>query len=146
MSVTPLRPIQQVLPGQLAPTPVRRGDAGLDGLVLPLVAAGVIPAQSAMAALSEHSETGRHIFEIIQSRQWVPPNVLYNRIAGYWAVGQADLARTPPDPRLLDRLDPLECLRDGIIPWHQVGDATVIATAYPDRFGDQLPRLQREFG
>ena len=146
MSVTQLRPIQQVSPDQLAPIPTSLAELSVENLVLTLVATGVIPAKPAMAALARHSDTGRHLFDILQSSQWVNPHALYNQIADYWSVGQADLRRAPPDARLLARLGPLDCLRDGVIAWRQVGDATVIATAYPDRFAQHLPRLQREFG
>ena len=44
-----------------------------------------------------------------------------------------DLDRTPPDPRLLNRMPPAFWLRHGAVPWLRLGDAVVVAMADPSR-------------
>ena len=52
----------------------------------------------------------------------------------------------PPDPRLIDRFGAQNCLREGLLPCHTMGDGAVVAAASPEAFARCGPRLTHLFG
>lgn len=61
--------------------------------------------------------------------------------AEFWGVQQIDLTRSPPDPTLLDQLDPKFMLKYNILPWKSHSGTTLIATAAPAEFDQIVPLL-----
>lgn len=57
-----------------------------------------------------------------------------------WALSRqhnmqlADLDEAPPSPGLAGRLPSAVCLRHAVVPWMELGDTLLVATARPDRF------------
>ena len=52
----------------------------------------------------------------------------------------------PPDISLMLRLGAADCLRLGLLPWRQIGGATVVLSSRPDQTRRHLSRLQGLFG
>jgi cellulose synthase/poly-beta-1,6-N-acetylglucosamine synthase-like glycosyltransferase len=61
-------------------------------------------------------------------------------------LGRADLARTPPDPALLDPRDVPVYLRHGLLPWRRVGRVTTYASADPADLARGIARLHARPG
>jgi cellulose synthase/poly-beta-1,6-N-acetylglucosamine synthase-like glycosyltransferase len=61
-------------------------------------------------------------------------------------VPVVDLRVVPPDPRLIDEIGAVGCLRDGVMPWRRVGDRTVVVTAHPAECLQRMPVLSAAFG
>ncbi|WP_282025568.1 glycosyltransferase family 2 protein [Limimaricola cinnabarinus] len=59
--------------------------------------------------------------------QGAPPAAAH----GHGAGGEIDLARMPPDPRLLRRFGALRALRLGVLPWRRIGGRVVILCSAP---------------
>ena len=53
---------------------------------------------------------------------------------------------SPPDISLVLRLGASECLRFGVLPWRQIGGATVVLSSRPDQIKRHQSRLQRLYG
>ena len=52
----------------------------------------------------------------------------------------------PPDARLIDRIGAATCLRDSILPWRRIGDATLVLLPRPELFLRHGPLLEATFG
>jgi len=107
-----------------------------------LLADGVVAPHAMLQALSG---PGPLTVELL-GRGLVDHAAFYRALARYHTIGLADLAATPPDARLIDRLGALECLRLGLLPWRRAGEATVIAVADPQDFTRHLASLTAVFG
>ena len=68
------------------------------------------------------------------------------RQAGLLAGAMIDPRVTPPDISLVLRLGASDCLRFGILPWRQIGGATVVLTCRPDQIKRHQGLLQRLYG
>ena len=60
--------------------------------------------------------------------------------------GQIDPRTTPPDISLMLRLGASDCLKLGLLPWRQIGGATVVLSCRPDQTLRHLARLESLFG
>lgn len=146
MSVTPLRPIL-IAPAGL-PAAVRVGYAApsADGLALALLRDGAVRPQEMMLATAHRRAHQGRLADILLSRGYTDAQHLYAVMARHWSVGLADLNIAPPDLRLLEAVDPVACLRHGILPWQIRGGATVIACAYPEEFSNHRAWLEAIYG
>jgi len=79
--------------------------------------------------------------DILLAHSWVNEADLMAALSLLWGVRVVDLVAEPPDPRLIDRFGADFCLREGLIPWRQIGAAMVVATARPEDFA----RLRAQF-
>ena len=70
---------------------------------------------------------------------------LQKRVDGAGAA-QIDPRLSPPDISLILRLGASDCLRHGVLPWRQIGGATVILSSRPDQIKRHLSRLELLFG
>lgn len=107
---------------------------------------GVISGDSLVNALASRSGRQGRITDILLARALLPTDRIYVALAAHWQTSVIDPARTPPDPRLVDRLGATTCLRHSLLPWRDVGGATVIATAKPDEFFRHREHLVGLFG
>lgn len=66
--------------------------------------------------------------------------------AGDAGGAQIDPRLSPPDISLMLRLGASDCLRLGVLPWRQIGGATVVLTCRPDQIRRHHALLQQLFG
>ena len=111
-----------------------------------LLREGLVAPDDIVQALSLHARQRGRLADILLARGMIDEARLYRALGRHWGVELADLAALPPDPRLVDGLGAKACLRDGLLPWRQIGDLTVIATAYPEDFARHRARLNERFG
>lgn len=83
---------------------------------------------------------------ILLAHDWVTEAQLIDALAVQWSAQTIDLSAEPPDPRLIDRFGVELCLQNGILPWQQIGDSTIVATSRPDDFATLCDRLPRRTG
>ena len=129
MSVTPLRPILIAPAGYAAAEPVAPALPSLEGLARALHREARVMPQHVMQAMAQQRRNQGRLVDTLLSNGHAEAAWLYPVIARHWSVGLADLAAIPPDQRLIDRVDPVTCLRHGVLPWQLRGGATVIASA-----------------
>lgn len=147
MPALPLTPILHAFEGHTPAAPgVAPGGRTEVTLGVMLLREGTVAAHDLIPALALQSRQRGKLIETLLSHGLVSEPALYTALARHWAVGIADLIALPPDPRLIDRIGPTRCLRDGVLPWRSVGDATVIVTAHPDRFRRHRDALSGIFG
>ncbi len=133
--------LRLVPPGERMLQPRRRGLLGER-----LVAAGALDPADLARALALQTREESRIGEILISRKMISESDLRAALAGQWRAESADLVSEPPDPALVAALTPQRCLRLGVVPWQRVGGATLVATAWPERFGVHRPELEAALG
>lgn len=84
--------------------------------------------------------------EILLAHGWVTEDALTRALTRQWRTTRLDLARMPPDPRLIDKAGADFCLTHGVVPWRRAGGVTWVATSRPEEFARLQPRLPAEFG
>ena len=146
MSVTPLRSIHRFLPGASAPSPVVLPRPTVQTLAAKLIQDRVVQPHVMLQVLAQNTHRGRHLADLLLAHPALPPEALYDCIAQHWGVGHIDLMALPPDPRLTAGFNHVSALKDGLLPWRKVGQATVIVTAYPDLFRRHRAWLEERFG
>lgn len=128
----------------IAPLPAR--PAAPRPLGPQLLRQGLVAPHDMVQALALQAKGHGRLLDILRAGEMISETALRDALAHHWGAGHADLRTTPPDPRLIDRIGAKACLRDGLLPWRQIGAATVIATASPDDFARHRARLGRVFG
>ncbi len=146
MSVTPLRPILIAPAGHAVAEPVSVTLPSIEGLALVLHREARVKLHHMMQAMTRQQRSQGRLVDTLLSNGHAEVTTLYRVMSRYWSVGLADLATTPADHRLLDRVDPVTCLRHGLLPWQVRGGATIIASAYPEDFTHHRPWLEEIFG
>lgn len=146
MSVTPLRPMLIAPAGRPAAGDVNCQPLSVEGFAVALLRLGVVKPLHLMPAMALHRQNQGRLVDLLLACGRVDEQALYAAMAAYWSVGQADLAATRPDRRLQDAINPVDCLRHGILPWRISGGTTIIACAYPEEFVRHRDWLQNTFG
>jgi hypothetical protein len=111
-----------------------------------LSAMGVIPAQGHAVLLSDLTRGAQRLPDLLLARGLCTGAQLYPALGLIWGLETVDPAVAPPDPRLIDRIGPATCLREGLLPWRDVGGATVILSAYPEEFARHRATLEAAYG
>jgi glycosyltransferase XagB len=145
MSVIPLRPIHRFSAVGALPRPAAAPQPGLHGFVTLLMRNGLVAPHQVLQAIALH-KTQRRLTETLLAQQAISPQRLYDSLAQHWSVGVARLHADPPDPRLTQQISSVTALREGLLPWRKIGEATVIVTAYPEEFTAHKPWLTEKFG
>ncbi|MGV8987100.1 MAG: glycosyltransferase [Cypionkella sp.] len=115
-------------------------------LAISLLRDGVLAPHTLLQALARHSERpGSPLIDLLLDHELVAEGPLYAALHRLTGVGPADLSATA-DPRLIDRLDPVFCLSERLLPLRKLGHATVIAAADPEVFAKHRSRLEQAFG
>ncbi|MBI1171293.1 glycosyltransferase [bacterium] len=115
-------------------------------MAIHLLREGVLAPHALLQALARHSERpGSRMTDLLLDHGLVAEAPLYAALHRLTGIGPADLSITP-DPRLIDRLDPVFCLSEQLLPLRNLGHATVIAAADPAAFSRHRLRLERVFG
>lgn len=123
-------------PRPLAPKPLRLSD---------LLRNGVLQVHDLPAAARATAGQPDRSIERLLARRVVAPDPLYRLLAREYGYGLADLAEAA-DVRLIDRLGALTCLTEGLLPWRQVGNRTLIVAATPEAFHKNRDLLAQTFG
>ncbi|MDO9640494.1 MAG: glycosyltransferase [Pseudotabrizicola sp.] len=139
---------QLLLPSAVAPVPVpgfappRKADT----LGVALLRDGLVHGDALVTALAQQTRLRGRVTDIVLSRAALPPDQMYAALAAHWETSVIDPVQDPPDLHLIDRLGAGACLRKSMLPWRNVGGATVIATAEPEDFDKHLDHLTALFG
>lgn len=120
-------------------------ETAVGAVALALVEDGAL-APAALAACLDGAAPAGPQARLARLRAHLGPGRLEAAFARHFRLGQADLAATPPDARLIEALGPARCLRLGVVPWRRAGSVTLVATARPDRFPEQRPALEAALG
>lgn len=99
-----------------------------------------------LKAVAIHQREDLPLGDILLAHGWIAEDALMAALAEQWQAEVPDLARHPPDARLIDRLGAAACLSRGLLPWRRLGGITVVVTARPTAFAAELPRLEAELG
>ena len=99
-----------------------------------------------LKALALRERQDVRLGDILLTHGWVSEADLMAALANQWGARILDLASDPPDARLTDRLGADLCLKEGVVPWRQIGAAMVIATARPAEFARLRERLPAGLG
>jgi cellulose synthase/poly-beta-1,6-N-acetylglucosamine synthase-like glycosyltransferase len=116
------------------------------GLGRLLVESGTLRPQDLAEARAAREGTALRLGDVLLARGLITPVELFRALARLYGTALADLASDPPDVRLTDAVGLDLCLANRCVPWKRVGDTTVIACAYPDRFARIAPQMPRSFG
>jgi glycosyltransferase XagB len=71
------------------------------------------------------------LIDVLLSRAWVKPRVLYKLLAERFGVPFVDLMADPPDETLLDEAKSQDYAAALTLPWKKQGNRTIFATARP---------------
>lgn len=107
---------------------------------------GLVSSDDVLRALSSHRREAGRLPDVLRARGFVRESDLLAVQAHNWGIAVIDLATALPDPRLIDAVGAMTCLRHGLVPWRQVGDVTVVALARPEEFPDLRPMLEARLG
>jgi hypothetical protein len=104
-----------------------------------LLQSGLVSSDDVLRALSSHRREAGRLPEALRARGHVRECDILDVKARNWGIRVVDLAATLPDPRLIDAVGAMTCLRYGLVPWRQVGDVTVVALSRPEDFPPSAP-------
>lgn len=121
-----------------APQPVARPREPLGPI---LMAGSAISAERLREARAISQQQDSPLADVLLARGFVTEAGLMAALSRQWQVPLADLERTPPDPRLIDRMGVPFWVTHAAAPLASAGGATVIATARPDGFAALAERL-----
>ncbi len=119
---------------------------GDEKLGVMLLRDGVVASHDMISALALHARRRGRLTDILLARGMVAEQPLYAALSRYWGAKLVDVAAAPADPRLIDQLGALQCLRKGLLPWRRIGGATAIVTAQPEDFTRHKDDLVAIFG
>lgn len=96
-----------------------------------LVRSGRLAPEALAAALSAQRGQDTLLGTILVVQGLLSPDALADALSEQSGLARIDLAREPPDPILLQGVDPLVCLRLDALPWRRTADGLEIAVANP---------------
>ncbi|MEH7826632.1 glycosyltransferase [Gemmobacter denitrificans] len=122
------------------------GGPNAETLGIQLVRDGLVAPDDLVQALALHAQQRGRLVDILLSRGMISEIALFRALARQWTAQIVDLQQDPPDPRLIDKLGTATALRDGLLPWRQIGNVTVVVTAHPEDFKRHRAGLISVFG
>jgi cellulose synthase/poly-beta-1,6-N-acetylglucosamine synthase-like glycosyltransferase len=99
-----------------------------------LIEAGLLHDEDAPAAEAAARDLDLPLARVLLLRQSVEEEALLAALGRVYRVGRADLVGQPPDPTLASLLPRHLALECEAVPWRQIGDTVLVATARPDLF------------
>ena len=111
-----------------------------------LVEIGELSAGDMLKAVAVRTREDVQLGAILLANHMVSEHGLFRGLAAQFNCDVADLAKTPPDARLIDEIGADRCLNEGFVPWKRVGAATIIATCRPEHFGEIAKTFPPDFG
>ncbi|TGD42373.1 glycosyltransferase [Pseudotabrizicola sediminis] len=132
----------------VAPVPVAAFPAPTkaETLGVVLLRDGLVQGDALVNALAQQKRRHGRVTDVLLSHAALPPDQMYAAVAAHWETSVIDPAQSPPDLHLMDHLGAGACLRKSMLPWRNVGGATVIATAEPEDFDTHRAHLTALFG
>ncbi|WP_237684922.1 glycosyltransferase [Szabonella alba] len=116
------------------------------GFGVSLLKQGLVSAQTLVLALTLQRRHGGRLADILLAQGLIAPDLLHMAMSRYWSLPLIDADRHPPDPGLVERLGPVDCLREGLLPIRSNGQVTLVATARPEDFARHHPWLTARLG
>jgi cellulose synthase/poly-beta-1,6-N-acetylglucosamine synthase-like glycosyltransferase len=107
---------------------------------------GALTASNLVRALAIQAHRSGLLGDILLAHNMVSDAALMTALSQQYQTTCIDVANTRPDPRLIDSVGPLNCLKTLCLPWARAGSITVVATARPDRFDANRPMLEAALG
>jgi len=111
-----------------------------------LLRAGVVSADDMVRALAHQGREAGRLRDVLRARGLVVERDLLDVEARNLGIRVVDLAAALPDPRLIDAVGAMQCLRHGLVPWRRAGAVTVVATSRPEAFRRLRPMLEAQLG
>ena len=139
MSPLSLRLLEDVSPAPLPSQP--RKPLGRH-----LVDSGIITSDQLVQALQMQLRLRAPIGEILVSEGWAASDDIQEALARQHGLQRADLVAQPPDAALCETRPYQFWLKHRAIPWMQVGEMALVATARPDDFAALKAELGDGFG
>ncbi len=124
----------------------RAGAAGLRPIGRTLIETGVVSPADMLDALAQSARHGTALDRILLSSALATPQQMLQAQARHWGATCVHLDDPALDPALADLLDPVFCLRHGVLPWTRIGQKILVATARPDAFPALRARLTASLG
>ena len=111
-----------------------------------LLRSGVVAPDDMISALAHQGREAGLLCDVLRARGLVVERDLLEVEARSWGIRVINLATALPDPRLIDALGAVTCLRHGLVPWRRAGDVTVVALSRPEEFRRLRPMLEARLG
>ncbi len=119
---------------------------GQTALGISLLRDGIIGSDDLVRVLSHQGKAAGRLPDKLRADGLVLEQHLIASAARNWGLGLIDLSVALPDPRLIDAVGATQCLREGLVPWRRVGDATIVALSRPEEFSRLRPMLEARLG
>ena len=111
-----------------------------------VVAHGLLSPHDAIAVRQIATQQGVRVADVL-SREYRISEYTIARILAEAAKCQfVNPLEYAPDPNLITRFGPADCLKLGLLPWRCIGGTTVVLTPRPDQFLRHTARLETVFG
>ena len=111
-----------------------------------LLRSGLVSSDDLVQALSRQGRDSGRLPDALRARGLLREGDLLQVSAQGWGIQVLDLGTALPDPRLIDAVGAMTCLRHGLVPWRQVGALTVVAVSRPEALAPLRPMLQAALG
>ncbi|MFQ1699843.1 glycosyltransferase family 2 protein [Loktanella agnita] len=115
-------------------------------LIDALIARGQITAQKAGIAQAAATRQGLPLADVLCLSRGVSQYSIATIFADHTGAQLINPIEQPPDCSLLQRYGPANCLRDGLMPWRQIGGDTIVLSTQPGQFARHQAHLRRLFG
>ncbi|HMS93636.1 MAG TPA: glycosyltransferase [Tabrizicola sp.] len=130
----------------IAPLAEFRPGAQRRGIAAELLCRGLVSSDDMLRALTDRRREAGRLAERLRARGLVRERDILEIEARSWGIQQIDLSTGQPDPRLVDAVGPLVCLKSGFVPWRRAGDVTLVAVSHPDEFATMRPMVEAALG
>lgn len=111
-----------------------------------LVETGALTQQSLLDVLALQQQSQAPFHQVCLAEGFASAEALVRAQSLQWAAISLLHSENPPDPSCANLVDPLNCLKWGIVPWMRIGNAVVLATSRPEDFDSQLAKLPDDLG
>ncbi|MGP3698749.1 glycosyltransferase [Rhodobacter sp. NSM] len=111
-----------------------------------LLREGHVAPHRIMGALARSARGATRLADVLLAEGALSEDEILAITARQGGLAVLDPAVEPPDPRLIDRLGVRTCLRETLLPVHDLGGAVLVAAASPDSFLRHGPLLAELFG
>ncbi len=101
-----------------------------------LLREGALESQDLSAALTIQNHRDARLGDILIAHQFSTPTAVQNALRAQISGELYDITATPPDPEVLQGLDPKLCIRLQAMPWRRAGHTLLIAAADPTRYSE----------
>lgn len=99
-----------------------------------LVNAGIIDQADLIHALEMQCHIDAPLGEIMVAEGLLSQDDLLDTLSTQYSARRVDLADDPPDPKMARHVPSSLCLKQGVVPWMELGETVLVATSRPDRF------------